>query len=80
MKKIQKNAVKKIEEILKKANKITAHTFSNDYKGEDIQLSERDIQCTIDDIKEGYASIYKINENTHKVKYAGRCFWTVSAI
>jgi len=80
MKKIQRNAVKKNEEILKKAKKITAHTYLNDYKGEDIQLTERDIQYTIDDIKEGYASIYKINDKTHKIKYAGRCFWKVSAI
>ncbi|MBU8732562.1 hypothetical protein KM915_21160 [Cytobacillus oceanisediminis] len=79
MKKIRRNAEKKIQQILKTATKVQVHTHKNNYEGEEVLLSDKEIKNTVKDIKEGYATIYQINSKSHQIKYAGKCFWELKA-
>ncbi|MFS0905753.1 hypothetical protein AB3N02_22155 [Priestia aryabhattai] len=78
MKKIRKNAVNQIKEIISNMKDCTVYTHKNNYKGEPYEPDETTVKAVIDDVKEGYAILYATeskNEEAYMLQYAGRCRW-----
>jgi polysaccharide deacetylase 2 family uncharacterized protein YibQ len=78
MKKIRKYETKKLEKILSSSKEIKAFTFLNNYTGEEIKLSEKEIKSTLSDLKEGFALMYQIDDEHFEIKYAGKCKWNLT--
>lgn len=76
MTKIRKNATKKIMEVLK-IKKVFGFTPANNYKGEFLDLNDREIKTIFDDIVEGFANLYDMGNGQYKVQYAGKCHWII---
>jgi polysaccharide deacetylase 2 family uncharacterized protein YibQ len=77
--KVRKNATRQIKEIIWNMKDCMAHTHYNNYQGEAYTPDEIIKHSVIDDIKEGCANLYKLDDNSQKGKYmlqyAGRNRW-----
>jgi hypothetical protein len=78
MKRIRANASAKIAAILAGAAHIEYFLDRNKYRGGEFSegLTPQEQNFTKDDIKNGYAVLYKA-DGYHVLRYAGRCKWII---
>jgi hypothetical protein len=80
LKKIRKNAIKKMENILKQTKHIEYFTSENNYEGgtTKTEFTEKEIRFMLRDLEEGYSNMFEKadeneKENEFLIRYAFPC-------